>query len=303
LNGDFNFSDPIWQNISENAKDFLSKLLKVRPTDRSSSQEALNHPWITSQEIDIRSFHFQWRSKARDRREAVRKEKREQMFAIKTAERNKREIDEDEVSLQLLSAESPNENSISQRKQKSQSVMFSKGLRTLPASEPSSARAATPTVITTRGLDRNLRSERPDRIVRASDRLDRSGDRLDRSGDRSDRSGDRSDRSGDRLDRSGDRLDRSGDRSDRSGDRLDRSGDRLDRSSDRLTPDRMRASLTPTRPTITHSRASSYVSSSPSSPSSPSYRSSAVGYRSPAARTRTSGLNSSNSSHSVRSYR
>jgi len=163
LNGDFSFTDPIWQNISDNAKDFLFKLMKVRPSDRLSLKEALEHPWITSQEIDLRSFHFQWRSNSRERGEVARRERREQMIAI-TAERSKpsrRDIEEEEPETRRPT-ESQADNALSPRRQKSQSVVINRSLISSP--DTSSARsiprahAVTPTV-----PSRSERIDRPDR--------------------------------------------------------------------------------------------------------------------------------------------
>jgi len=84
LNADFNFEDPIWEKISSNAKDFLTNLMKVRPADRIKAKEALEHPWIKSVDIDLRSFNYQWKLNSRNRREAARREKREKRLAERT---------------------------------------------------------------------------------------------------------------------------------------------------------------------------------------------------------------------------
>lgn len=44
--GKFKFLSPHWDDISDDAKDFVSHLLKVSPTDRPSCKEALQHKWI-----------------------------------------------------------------------------------------------------------------------------------------------------------------------------------------------------------------------------------------------------------------
>jgi calcium/calmodulin-dependent protein kinase I len=46
LNGDFNFSDPVWEFISEEAKDLITLLLAVDPTSRLTPAEALAHAWL-----------------------------------------------------------------------------------------------------------------------------------------------------------------------------------------------------------------------------------------------------------------
>jgi len=44
--GKFSFSDSCWTNISDKAKDFITKLLTYDPEKRPTAQEALSHPWI-----------------------------------------------------------------------------------------------------------------------------------------------------------------------------------------------------------------------------------------------------------------
>jgi calcium-dependent protein kinase len=44
--GKFSFSDPIWNNISDLAKDFITQLLTKDQNKRPSAEQALKHPWI-----------------------------------------------------------------------------------------------------------------------------------------------------------------------------------------------------------------------------------------------------------------
>ena len=44
--GKFNFNNPAWNNVSENAKDFISKLLVMDPTKRMTAKDSLNHIWL-----------------------------------------------------------------------------------------------------------------------------------------------------------------------------------------------------------------------------------------------------------------
>ena len=44
--GKFSFSDPAWNNVSDKAKDLISKLLTYDTEHRPSAEEALRHPWI-----------------------------------------------------------------------------------------------------------------------------------------------------------------------------------------------------------------------------------------------------------------
>jgi len=87
LNAEYNFDDPIWEKISSPAKDLITNLLKVRPADRTSSKQALEHPWITSVDIDMRSFSYQWKINSRTRREVSRREKREKRLNERTGTR------------------------------------------------------------------------------------------------------------------------------------------------------------------------------------------------------------------------
>uniref|UniRef100_A0A6A7GDE1 non-specific serine/threonine protein kinase n=1 Tax=Hirondellea gigas TaxID=1518452 RepID=A0A6A7GDE1_9CRUS len=45
--GEFDFPDPYWADISDQAKDLVSKLLTVDPKKRCSSELLLAHPWIS----------------------------------------------------------------------------------------------------------------------------------------------------------------------------------------------------------------------------------------------------------------
>ena len=45
--GKFSFSDPCWANISDKAKDLITKLLTYDVEQRPSAEDALKHPWIT----------------------------------------------------------------------------------------------------------------------------------------------------------------------------------------------------------------------------------------------------------------
>lgn len=45
-NGDYEFPDPYWTNISKDAKDLVQKLLTVDPKKRITPEKVLSHPWI-----------------------------------------------------------------------------------------------------------------------------------------------------------------------------------------------------------------------------------------------------------------
>mmetsp|Transcript_7297 Transcript_7297/g.10327 ORF Transcript_7297/g.10327 Transcript_7297/m.10327 type:complete len:565 (-) Transcript_7297:188-1882(-) len=42
---DYNFDNPIWKSISDEAKDFVSSLIEMDPKKRLTAQQALNHKW------------------------------------------------------------------------------------------------------------------------------------------------------------------------------------------------------------------------------------------------------------------
>jgi len=64
LRGKFTLEEPEWDEISHEAKDFVSKLLTYDPNDRISAEAALQHTWIKNtatntkvdQQIAVRSL-------------------------------------------------------------------------------------------------------------------------------------------------------------------------------------------------------------------------------------------------------
>lgn len=44
--GNYSFPSPYWDDISEQAKDLIKRLLVVNPQKRMKPEEALEHPWI-----------------------------------------------------------------------------------------------------------------------------------------------------------------------------------------------------------------------------------------------------------------
>ena len=44
--GKYDFDGEAWKKVSENAKDFVKKLLTYDPKKRLSAKEALNHEWM-----------------------------------------------------------------------------------------------------------------------------------------------------------------------------------------------------------------------------------------------------------------
>ncbi|KAK9896313.1 Pkinase-domain-containing protein [Cystobasidium minutum MCA 4210] len=49
LEGKIAFDKPIWQEISSEAKDFIKACCKVKPEERLTADEALNHPWLINE--------------------------------------------------------------------------------------------------------------------------------------------------------------------------------------------------------------------------------------------------------------
>merc|ERR1712216_730821 len=46
IEGRYDFPSPWWDQISENAKDLVKKLLTVDPKKRFTAEQTLQHPWV-----------------------------------------------------------------------------------------------------------------------------------------------------------------------------------------------------------------------------------------------------------------
>ena len=46
MSADFDFPEEYWDSVSNEAKDFIKKLLVVKPSDRMTVDQALSHPWL-----------------------------------------------------------------------------------------------------------------------------------------------------------------------------------------------------------------------------------------------------------------
>lgn len=46
MRGDYDMPDVLFEHVSPEAKEFISKLLVVDPDDRMSADQALAHPWL-----------------------------------------------------------------------------------------------------------------------------------------------------------------------------------------------------------------------------------------------------------------
>lgn len=53
LEGKINFDLPIWESISELAKDLIKNLLKTDPSKRFTAERALSHDWISVITLNI----------------------------------------------------------------------------------------------------------------------------------------------------------------------------------------------------------------------------------------------------------
>ncbi|GLE11708.1 hypothetical protein PINS_up024295 [Pythium insidiosum] len=65
--GKFQFDSPYWDNVSDDAKDFIKRMLVVKPAERATAAELLTHRWITGSDVanvpltsaltELRRFH------------------------------------------------------------------------------------------------------------------------------------------------------------------------------------------------------------------------------------------------------
>jgi len=46
---DYDFDDECWDDVSDLAKEFIQKLLLKEPSTRLTADEAMQHPWLTSE--------------------------------------------------------------------------------------------------------------------------------------------------------------------------------------------------------------------------------------------------------------
>lgn len=53
---DLQFPEAAWKNVSRGAQDFIFRLLQVRPGDRLTAEQALNHPWLRGTTSPMSSF-------------------------------------------------------------------------------------------------------------------------------------------------------------------------------------------------------------------------------------------------------
>mmetsp|Transcript_12767 Transcript_12767/g.15149 ORF Transcript_12767/g.15149 Transcript_12767/m.15149 type:complete len:333 (-) Transcript_12767:216-1214(-) len=54
--GDYDFPDPYWEDITDSAKDIIKKMLTVDPAKRITIPQILEHPWISGSTASTRQF-------------------------------------------------------------------------------------------------------------------------------------------------------------------------------------------------------------------------------------------------------
>jgi len=50
--GKFSFAETVWESVSEQAKDLISKMLEYNPQKRISAADAYMHPWLQKKEFN-----------------------------------------------------------------------------------------------------------------------------------------------------------------------------------------------------------------------------------------------------------
>jgi len=57
---DLSFPEQAWRSVAKGAQDFILRLLQVRPGERLTSEQALNHPWLRGAMQKGNSFGSDW---------------------------------------------------------------------------------------------------------------------------------------------------------------------------------------------------------------------------------------------------
>jgi serine/threonine protein kinase len=57
---DLSFPEQAWKSVAKGAQDFILRLLQVRPGDRLSAEQSLNHPWLRGAGMKEGSFGSNW---------------------------------------------------------------------------------------------------------------------------------------------------------------------------------------------------------------------------------------------------
>jgi len=58
LSGQYEFTSPYWDTISDSAKQLISNMLQAQPELRFSAEDVLDHPWLAVTVIDIQHCYF-----------------------------------------------------------------------------------------------------------------------------------------------------------------------------------------------------------------------------------------------------
>lgn len=49
--GDYEFDSPYWDEVSDDAKDLIRRMLVVNPDNRETAEKLLQHKWITGTDV------------------------------------------------------------------------------------------------------------------------------------------------------------------------------------------------------------------------------------------------------------
>eukprot|EP01130_Rhizamoeba_saxonica_P000005 TRINITY_DN0_c2_g1_i2.p1 TRINITY_DN0_c2_g1~~TRINITY_DN0_c2_g1_i2.p1 ORF type:complete len:266 (+),score=80.95 TRINITY_DN0_c2_g1_i2:428-1225(+) len=52
MNAEYDFDDECWDDVTDEAKDFIEHLLVKEPSERFTAEESLEHPWLTTDAAD-----------------------------------------------------------------------------------------------------------------------------------------------------------------------------------------------------------------------------------------------------------
>ncbi|CAL9683011.1 unnamed protein product [Knipowitschia caucasica] len=89
LKADYEFDAPYWDDISDSAKDFISRLMEKDPSKRYTCEQALRHPWIAGDTALCKNIH---ESVSRQMRKNFAKSKWRQAFNATAVVRHMRRL-------------------------------------------------------------------------------------------------------------------------------------------------------------------------------------------------------------------
>ncbi|XP_065052669.1 serine/threonine-protein kinase DCLK1-like [Rhopilema esculentum] len=64
MRGNYDFPSPYWDDISENAKDLITRMLVVKDDRRIKSEEVVRHPWFNEEKVSIEDGEAETERKA-----------------------------------------------------------------------------------------------------------------------------------------------------------------------------------------------------------------------------------------------